>query len=105
MCNINVGLIIQHILCSVKGDFKISRKINDAPKTVIIAEKIKYLRTSKGITQKQLAEALGVWSVSVQRFEYGDARPSLDTLIIIADYFEVSLDFIVGRTEKPEINR
>ena len=67
-----------------------------------INERIKLLRASSSLTQKQLAEAVSVTEVSLQRFEYGSARPSLDTLIALADYFDVSLDYLVGRSDNPE---
>ena len=65
-----------------------------------IAERIKDLRASGNLTQKQIAEAIGVSPVSVQRFEYGTVRPSIDTLIALADFFNVSIDYLVGRTDK-----
>ena len=71
----------------------------------IIANKIKELRMLRGITQKQLAETIGVQPVTLQRFEYGTVRPSLDTLIALADYFGVSIDYLCGRTDKPEVNK
>lgn len=65
---------------------------------LLINERIKILRTKNNLTQKQLAEILKIQPNSVQRIEYGTARPSLDTLIAIADYFDVSLDYLVGRS-------
>ena len=59
----------------------------------------------KEVTQRELAEAIGVQVVSVQRFEYGSVRPSLDTLVAIADYFGCSVDYLLGRTNKKEINK
>ena len=67
--------------------------------------KLKLLRAKKGITQKQLAEVLNIQPNSVQRLEYGTARPSLDTVIAIADYFDVSLDYLVGRSDEPRRRR
>lgn len=67
-----------------------------------IPERIKCLRTSQNLTQKQLAEILQVSEVSLQRFEYGSARPSLDTLLALADFFNVSLDYLVGRSDNPK---
>lgn len=63
-----------------------------------IGEKIKELRLEKKVTQKEIAEAIGVSPVSVQRFEYGSVRPSLDTLVALAEYFDVPLDFLMGHT-------
>ena len=67
-----------------------------------INERIRSLRARRNMTQRQLAEILDVSEVSVQRFEYGSARPSLDTLIALADFFDVSLDYLVGRSDDPE---
>ena len=65
-------------------------------------ERIKELRIFNQMTQKQVAEHLNVQSVTVQRFEYGERRPSLENLIILADYFNVSLDYLVGRSDERE---
>lgn len=62
------------------------------------SERLIQLRQLHKLTQKQLAEILSVTPVTVQRFEYGTARPSLDTLVKIADHFNVSLDYVVGRS-------
>lgn len=67
-----------------------------------INERIKMLRTSNGLTQKQLADAINVSEVSLQRFEYGSSRPSLDTLIALADLFDCSIDYLVGRSDEPK---
>lgn len=63
------------------------------------------LRTSKGLTQKNLADYLGIAPVSWQRFEYGTSKPKLENIIAIADYFDVSIDYLLGRTDNPEINK
>lgn len=63
------------------------------------------LRKEKGLTQKNLADLLGIAPVSWQRFEYGSSKPKLENIIILADYFNVSIDYLVGRTDNPEINR
>lgn len=66
----------------------------------IIGERIKSLRTEAGLTQKQLAAILRVRVVSVQRFEYGTLRPSLDTLMDLADCFHCTIDYLVGRSDE-----
>ncbi len=68
-------------------------------------ERLKSLRLQRNITQKAIADAIGVSPVSLQRFEYGTVKPKLDTVIALADFFGVSLDYLVGRTDKPEVNR
>lgn len=69
------------------------------------AEHLRELRKSRNITQKQLATEINVAERNYQSFEYGKVKPSFDNLIILADYFNVSLDYLVGRSDNPEINR
>lgn len=66
-----------------------------------IGERLKTLRLEKKPTQKEIAAAVHITEVSYQRYEYGTVRPSLDALIALADYFDVSLDYLVGRSDDP----
>ncbi len=65
-----------------------------------IGENIKALRKLHGITQGKLAEVLGGKKSLVSNYENGYSTPDVFTLIKIADYFDVSLDELVGRDEK-----
>ena len=69
-----------------------------------IADRLKELRKSKGITQKQVYVAIGLSESNYQSFEYGTYRPSHDSIIKLADFFDVSVDYLLGRTDKPEMN-
>ena len=69
------------------------------------AERLVYLRKSRGLTQKQVYEAVGMSMLGYQRYEYGQREPAYQNLIALADYFDVSLDYLCGRTDKPEVNR
>lgn len=51
------------------------------------------------VTQRQLAEYLQIAQPSYIRYENGSAEPNLETLVKIADYFDVSVDYLLGRTE------
>ena len=51
------------------------------------------------LTQRQLAEQLGITQPSYIRYENGSAEPNIDTLIKLADIFDVSVDYLIGRTE------
>ena len=66
------------------------------------ADRLKMLRKDRGLTQKQVADALKITEVSYQRYEYGSVRPRIEMLIALADYFDVSLDYLVGRSNVPE---
>ena len=69
------------------------------------SERLKELRKEKKITQVEMANILECAENHYQRIEYGQINiPSL-TLEFLADYFEVSMDYLIGRTDKREINR
>lgn len=63
---------------------------------VIIGLKIKELRTDKGITQKELANALGVTEQAISRWENQTCSPDLSLIVPIARYFSVSTDELFG---------
>lgn len=66
---------------------------------------LKALRQSKNLTQKQLAENIGASESGIQNYELGTRKPTYDMLIALADYFDVSLDYLVGRSDNPKINK
>ncbi|WP_404427270.1 helix-turn-helix domain-containing protein [Ureibacillus chungkukjangi] len=70
---------------------------------VSIGSKIKYLRERNNISQKDFAKKIGVSNTVLSRYESGDRKPDYDTLQLIADYFEVSTDYLLGRTQNLEI--
>jgi transcriptional regulator with XRE-family HTH domain len=65
-------------------------------------ERIKELRTSRGLTQKQLAKETGLSERGIQNYELGERVPTLQAAIALADYFDVSLDYLVGRSDVAE---
>ncbi|EOH74116.1 helix-turn-helix domain-containing protein [Enterococcus raffinosus] len=65
-----------------------------------LSENLAKLRKEQGLKQTDMALFLKINNRQYQRYESGDSEPKLDTLIALADYFEVSLDFLVGRTDK-----
>ena len=62
------------------------------------AEKLKNLRKSKKITQEELAKIINVERSSIGKYESANTIPSNDTLIKIAEYFNVSTDYLLGKT-------
>ncbi len=64
---------------------------------------LRVLRNEKGISQQQLADVILVSQQSVNKYENHDVEPDIDILIKIADYFDVSLDYLVGRTDIKEM--
>ena len=63
-------------------------------------QRLKQLRERKGISRKVLSELCGLNSDAVRRYELEESEPTLHSLVAIADYFEVSVDYLVGRSEK-----
>lgn len=72
---------------------------------MIFNDRLKLLREEHGFTQEKAAKALGIPPRSYQRFEMDGCKTHYDTLIKIADYYEVSVDWLMGRTDVREINR
>lgn len=64
-------------------------------------DRLKELRKLKGITQKQAAEALSMTERNYQRLE-ATSNPSNENLLKMADYFDVSTDYLLGRTYHPK---
>ena len=60
---------------------------------------LKLLREKKEVSQQKVAEAINSNQQSIHRYENGDYEPDIQTLILLADYFETSIDYLVGRTE------
>ena len=64
-------------------------------------ERLRELRKERGLTQKDVYAAVGMSAIGYQRYEYGDREPAFSKLIALADYFNVSLDYLVGRSDDP----
>ena len=60
---------------------------------------LKLLRGSRGVTQKALADAIGVSQQSINKYENHNIEPDIDTMIKIADFFETSVDYLIGHTD------
>ena len=67
-----------------------------------VAQRLKSLRESVGVSQAKLAALMGATQASVNRYENGQSSPQLKILRWYADFFDVSLDYIFARTEQPE---
>ncbi len=65
--------------------------------------RLKELRTSKHISQVKLAMDLNMNQNSISRYENGEREADYETLIAFADYFGVSVDYLLGRTDNPKI--
>ena len=61
---------------------------------------LKLLRKRKGVSQQQLAEVIGSTQQSVNKYENHKVEPDIDTLIRIANFFDTTVDYLIGNTDK-----
>jgi len=66
----------------------------------VIEMMLRELREQKGVTQKEVATAIGCTPTVYTRYERGEREPDLSTLCSLADYFEVSTDALIGYIKK-----
>lgn len=67
--------------------------------------RLKELRKKRGVSQLRLAMDLGLSQNTVSRYETGEREADYHTLILLADYFNVSIDYLLERTDDPRWNR
>ena len=72
---------------------------------MVFNERLKLLRKERGLTQVQMSEMMSIAYRNYQRLEADGNTPNYVNLIKIADIFNVSLDYLTGRTDKREVNR
>lgn len=65
-------------------------------------QRLRQLRQRKGMSQRVLSELLGLSKNMVTRYENGKQAPSLTTIAAIAEFFGVSMDYLAGRTDRPQ---
>lgn len=64
---------------------------------IICGKKLAELREKRGLTQRMLAHRTGITRAAISHYEKGRREPDFATLIILADYFNVSVDYLLGR--------
>lgn len=69
---------------------------------VTFSQRITQLRKERKLKQREMAEELSVKMRTYQGYEYGESYPEFAKLIAIADFFDVSLDYLVGRSDVRE---
>ena len=67
--------------------------------------RLKELRKNKGISQLRLATDLNTTQNTISRYETGEREPGIAELIKLADYFHVSVDYLIGRTNDPRFHK
>ena len=67
-----------------------------------LGKRLRVLRETVDMTQKEVGELLGMSQNSIYRYEIGLSEPTVKTLRWYADYFDVSMDYIFSRTDRPQ---
>lgn len=65
------------------------------------AERLTQLRDERGVSQASVSKEIGVSRYTIYSYEKGKTAPTLDGLVALADYFDVTLDYLLGRTDTP----
>ena len=71
----------------------------------ILAKRLKQCRTEKGLTQRETAIYCDMTEKTYQNYELMTREPKLEILLRIADFFDVSIDYLIGRTDKKQVNK
>lgn len=67
---------------------------------VIFPQRLQQLRTRRRISGKTLGELCGLGGGAVRRYERAEVAPKMDSLCALADFFDVSVDYLLGRTDR-----
>lgn len=70
----------------------------------LLSERLNQLKISRSLMQKEIADGIHIPLRTYQRYEYGEREPNASALLALAEYFNVSIDYLVGRTDNPNIN-
>lgn len=68
----------------------------------IISERLRKLRAERGLTALEVCEPIGMSETVYRRYEVGMRVPRIEQLVLLADFFDVSLDYLVGRSDDPK---
>ena len=72
---------------------------------IILAQRLRECRKEKGLTQGQVAIYCDITEKAYQNYELMTREPKLEIVVKLAEFFEVSVDYLVGRTDKKNVNK
>ena len=70
-----------------------------------LSDRLETIKKERHLLQKNIAKDVGVALRTYQYYESGERRPDSDMLLRLAEYFDVSVDYLLGRTDNPQINK
>lgn len=68
---------------------------------MVFRERLRYLRERKDVSCKVVSELCGLASDAVRRYERGECEPTMHSLLALSEYFNVSVDYLVGKSDRP----
>ncbi|MDF2534384.1 MAG: family transcriptional regulator [Bacillales bacterium] len=68
----------------------------------ILGNRLKHLREKSNYSQKRVADTIGISNVQLSRYESGDRNPDPELIAKFADYYDVTTDYLHGRTDNPK---
>lgn len=69
----------------------------------IFSERLRQLRKDRGVNQQELAEAIGITKSAIAMYEQGRREPGFEIQEKLADYFNVDIDFLLGRSDRTTV--
>lgn len=69
------------------------------------SKRLQELRKSKGLNQRQMGEIIGINERNYRRYEAGLVNPRASVVVLLADFFDVSTDYLLGRAEDPHSHK
>ncbi|MBO4583975.1 MAG: helix-turn-helix transcriptional regulator [Clostridia bacterium] len=69
-----------------------------------MGDRLKQLRKARGLTQLAVQMKTGIEQALLSKFENGERVPPTETLVKLADFYEVSADYLLCRTDNPKVN-
>ncbi|MCL2696632.1 MAG: helix-turn-helix domain-containing protein [Oscillospiraceae bacterium] len=72
---------------------------------IIFSQRLKELRIERNLKQETIGDVAGIKISAISMMEKGHRAPSIEVICAIADYFNVSVDYLVGRTDDPKLHK
>lgn len=69
--------------------------------TILLKDRVRALRKSKNMNQQELGEALGLTQKAISTIESGSRSTTIEKLVLLAEFFHVSTDYLLGITDDP----
>ena len=71
----------------------------------ILSAHLLALRKERKLTRQMVADSIGISPRTYPRYENAEREPTLSVLVLLADFYGVSMDYLAGRTDRREVNR